>query len=109
VAVWRFSSLAVNKAGREDYIIALLVLATGSRSFGSISQKLRTELANSSRLQHLFLCTGDHKLHWSFANSGSFRFLRPETAGLITPYALRRWAERLAGAARVYAAFFVSL
>jgi putative nucleotidyltransferase with HDIG domain len=96
----------------KNYIIALLVLATAITQLW-INQPKSFE--QNSRLLLvfglIFMQLAVTKLLLVVCNSGNYRFLRPETAGLITPYAfaplvLSVLLNRQHG---LYAAFFVSL
>src|SRR5213075_310518 len=96
----------------KNFVIALLVLATAITQLWinqpkSFSQNSRILLVFSIILVQLAVT----KLLLVICNSGDYRFLRPETAGLITPYAfaplvLSVLLNRQHG---LYAAFFVSL
>jgi putative nucleotidyltransferase with HDIG domain len=96
----------------KNYIIALLVLATAITQLWinqpkSFEQNSRILLV----LGVIFMQLAVTKLLLVVCNSGNYRFLRPETAGLITPYAfaplvLSVLLNRQHG---LYAAFFVSL
>jgi cyclic-di-AMP phosphodiesterase PgpH len=96
----------------KNYVIALLVLATAITQLWinqpkSFEQNSRILLVFSV----IFLQLAVTKLLLVVCNSGSYRFLKPETAGLITPYAfaplvLSVLLNRQHG---LYAAFFVSL
>ena len=72
----------------KNYIIALLVLATAITQLWinqpkSFEQNSRILLVFSI----IFVQLAVTKLLLVVCNSGDYRFLRPETAGLITPYA----------------------
>src|SRR5207247_993560 len=72
----------------KNYVIALLVLATAITQLWinqpkSFEQNSRILLVLSVILVQLAVT----KLLLVVCNSGSYRFLSPETAGLITPYA----------------------
>src|SRR6188472_322280 len=96
----------------KNYIIALLVLATAITQLWinqpkSFEQNSRILLVFSV----VFVQLAVTKLLLVVCNSGSYRFLRPETARLIMPYAfaplvLSVLLNRQHG---LYAAFFVSL
>ena len=96
----------------KNYIIALLVLATAITQLWinqpkSFEQNSRILLVLSVILVQLAVT----KLLLVVCNSGSYRFLRPETAGLITPYAFAPLvlSVLLGRQHGLYAAFFVSL
>src|SRR4029434_6805725 len=96
----------------KNYVIALLVLATAITQL-CINQP-KTFEQNSRILlvfSIIFVQLADIKLLLVACNSGNYRFLRPETARLIMPYAfaplvLSVLLNRQHG---LYAAFFVSL
>src|SRR4029434_6411344 len=72
----------------KNYVIALLVLATAITQLWinhpkSFEQNSRILLVFSV----IFVQLAVTKLLLVVCNSGNYRFLRPETAGLITPYA----------------------
>ncbi len=72
----------------KNFIIALLVLATAITQLWINQPK---SFSRSSRILLIFgvilLQLAVTKLLLVLCNSGSYRFLRPEMAGLITPYA----------------------
>jgi len=95
----------------KNYIIALLVLATAITQLWinqpkSFEQNSRILLVFSV----IFVQLAVIKLLLVICNSGSYRFLRPETAGLITPYAFAPLvlSVLLGRQHGLYAAFFVS-
>ena len=96
----------------KNYVIALLVLATAITQLWinqpkSFEQNSRILLVFSV----IFVQMAITKLLLVVCNSGSYRFLRPETAGLITPYAFAPLvlSVLLGRQHGLYAAFFVSL
>jgi len=96
----------------KNYVIALLVLATAITQLWinqpkSFEQNSRILLVFSV----IFVQLAVTKLLLVVCNSGSYRFLRPETAGLITPYAFAPLvlSVLLGRQHGLYAAFFVSL
>src|SRR5437660_11602411 len=96
----------------KNFIIALLVLATALTQFwinqpNSFSQNSRILLVFGVMLAQLAVT----KLLLVICNSGSYRFLKPEMAGLITPYAFAPLvlSVLLGRHHGLYAAFFVSL
>src|SRR5437868_2149772 len=96
----------------KNYIIALLVLATAITQLWinqpkSFEQNSRILLVFSV----VFVQLAVTKLLLVVCNSGSYRFLRPETAGLITPYAFAPLvlSVLLGRQHGLYVAFFVSL
>src|ERR687891_2370730 len=96
----------------KNYVIALLVLATAITQLWinqpkSFEQNSRILLV----LSVIFVQLAVTKLLLVVCNSGSYRFLRPETAGLITPYAFAPLvlSVLLGRQHGLYAAFFVSL
>jgi len=96
----------------KNYVIALLVLATAITQLWinqpkSFEQNSRILLVFSV----IFVQLAVTKLLLIVCNSGSYRFLRPETAGLITPYAFAPLvlSVLLGRQHGLYAAFFVSL
>jgi putative nucleotidyltransferase with HDIG domain len=96
----------------KNYIIALLVLATAITQLWinqpkSFEQNSRILLVFSI----IFVQLAVTKLLLVVCNSGSYRFLRPETAGLITPYAFAPLvlSVLLGRQHGLYSAFFVSL
>src|ERR1700757_3001575 len=96
----------------KNYVIALLVLATAITQLWinqpkSFEQNSRILLVFSV----IFVQLAVTKLLLVVCNSGSYRFLRPETAGLITPYAFDPLvlSVLLGRQHGLYAAFFVSL
>src|SRR6201987_1819970 len=96
----------------KNYIIALLVLATAITQLWinqpkSFEQNSRILLVFSVILAQLAVT----KLLLVICNSGSYRFLKPEMAGLITPYAFAPLvlSVLLGRQHGLYAAFFVSL
>src|SRR6266446_3629053 len=96
----------------KNYVIALLVLATAITQLWinqpkSFYQNSRLLLVFSVILAQLAVT----KLLLVICNSGNYRFLKPEMAGLITPYAFAPLAlSVLLGRQHgLYAAFFVSL
>src|SRR5437764_4210710 len=96
----------------KNYIIALLVLATAITQLWinqpkSFEQNSRILLVFSV----IFVQLAIAKLLLVVCNSGSYRFLRPETAGLMTPYAFAPLvlSVLLGRQHGLYAAFFVSL
>src|ERR1700751_4876566 len=96
----------------KNYIIALLVLATAITQLWinqpkSFEQNSRILLV----LGIIFVQLAVTKLLLVVCNSGNYRFLRPETAGLITPYAFAPLvlSVLLGRQHGLYAAFFVSL
>src|SRR5216117_4609130 len=72
----------------KNYVIALLVLATAITQLWINQPK---SFVQSSRILLIFgvilLQLAVTKLLLVVCNSGSYGFLRPETAGLMTPYA----------------------
>src|SRR5467141_4155432 len=96
----------------KNYVIALLVLATAITQLWinqpkSFYQNSRLLLVFGVILAQLAVT----KLLLVICNSGNYRFLKPEMAGLITPYAFAPLAlSVLLGRQHgLYAAFFVSL
>src|SRR6201993_32283 len=96
----------------KNFLIALLVLATAITQLWinqpkSFYQNSRLLLVLSVILVQLAVT----KLLLVICNSGDYRFLRPETAGLITPYAFAPLvlSVLLGRQHGLYAAFFVSL
>src|SRR6185436_4658632 len=96
----------------KNYIIALLVLATAITQLW-INQPKSFEQNSRILLVFgiIFVQLAVTKLLLVVCNSGDYRFLKPETAGLVTPYAfaplvLSVLLNRQHG---LYAAFFVSL
>src|SRR5713226_9104530 len=96
----------------KNYVIALLVLATAITQLWinqpkSFYQNSRLLLVFGVILAQLAVT----KLLLVICNSGNYRFLRPETAGLITPYAFAPLvlSVLLGRQHGLYAAFFVSL
>src|SRR6184192_1900886 len=96
----------------KNYIIALLVLATAITQLWinqpkSFAQNSRILLVLGLILAQLAVT----KLLLVICNSGTYRFLRPEMAGLITPYAFAPLvlSVLLGRQHGLYAAFFVSL
>src|SRR5437870_8868939 len=96
----------------KNFIIALLVLATALTQLWinqpkSFSQNSRILLVFGVMLAQLAVT----KLLLVICNSGSYRFLKPEMAGLITPYAFAPLvlSVLLGRQHGLYAAFFVSL
>ena len=96
----------------KNFIIALLVLAT------AITQLWINQPKSFSRSSRILLIFGVIlvqlaviKLLLVLCNSGNYRFLRPETAGLIMPYAFAPLvlSVLLGRHHGLYAAFFVSL
>jgi putative nucleotidyltransferase with HDIG domain len=96
----------------KNFIIALLVLAT------AITQLWINQPKSFSRSSRILLIFGVilvqlavTKLLLVLCNSGSYRFLKPEMAGLITPYAFAPLvlSVLLGRHHGLYAAFFVSL
>jgi putative nucleotidyltransferase with HDIG domain len=96
----------------KNYIIALLVLAT------AITQLWINQPKSFSRSSRILLIFGVilvqlavTKLLLVLCNSGNYRFLKPETAGLIMPYAFAPLvlSVLLGRHHGLYAAFFVSL
>src|SRR5882762_412345 len=96
----------------KNFIIALLVLTT------AITQLWINQPKSFSRSTRILLIFGVillqlavTKLLLVLCNSGSYRFLRPEMAGLITPYAFAPLvlSVLLGRHHGLYAAFFVSL
>src|SRR5881394_2833060 len=96
----------------KNYIIALLVLAT------AITQLWINQPKSFSRSSRILLVFGIilvqlavTKLLLVICNSGNYRFLKPEMAGLITPYAFAPLvlSVLLGRQHGLYAAFFVSL
>src|SRR5882757_8954709 len=96
----------------KNFIIALLVLTT------AITQLWINQPKSFSRSTRILLIFGVillqlavTKLLLVLFNSGSYRFLRPEMAGLITPYAFAPLvlSVLLGRHHGLYAAFFVSL
>src|SRR5207244_4789932 len=94
------------------YVIALLVLATAITQLwinqpNSFYQNSRLLLVFGVILAQLAVT----KLLLVICNSGNYRFLKPEMAGLITPYAFAPLALSVLLGRRhgLYAAFFVSL
>src|SRR5213595_400654 len=93
----------------KNFVIALLVLATAITQLWinqpkSFSRSSRILLVFSIILVQLAVT----KLLLVICNSGDYRFLKPEMAGLITPYAFAPLV--LIGRQHgLYAAFFVSL
>src|SRR5437764_6265106 len=96
----------------KNFVIALLVLATAITQLWinqpkSFSQNSRILLVFSIILVQLAVT----KLLLVISNSGDYRFLKPEMAGLITPYAFAPLvlSVLLGRQHGLYAAFFVSL
>src|SRR5215467_13058657 len=96
----------------KNYVIALLVLATAITQLWinqpkSFEQNSRILLVFSV----IFVQLAVIKLLLILCNSGSYRFLKPETAGLIIPYAFAPLvlSVLLGRQHGLYAAFFVSL
>jgi putative nucleotidyltransferase with HDIG domain len=96
----------------KNYVIALLVLATAITQLWinqpkSFYQNSRVLLVFGVILAQLAVT----KLLLVVCNSGDYRFLRPEMAGLITPYAFAPLvlSVLLGRQHGLYAAFFVSL
>src|SRR6266516_5084431 len=96
----------------KNFVIALLVLATAITQLWinqpkSFSQNSRLLLVFGVMLAQLAVT----KLLLVICNSGSYRFLKPEMAGLITPYAFAPLvlSVLLGRQHGLYAAFFVSL
>src|SRR6059036_2206326 len=96
----------------KNYVIALLVLATAITQLWinqpkSFSQNSRILLVFGVMLAQLAVT----KLLLVICNSGSYRFLKPEMAGLITPYPFAPLvlSVLLGRHHGLYAAFFVSL
>ncbi len=96
----------------KNFVIALLVLAT------AITQLWINQPKSFSRSSRILLIFGVilvqltvTKVLLVLCNSGSYRFLRPEMAGLITPYAFAPLvlSVLLGRHHGLYAAFFVSL
>src|SRR5881394_819513 len=96
----------------KNFVIALLVLAT------AITQLWINQPKSFSRSSRILLVFGIilvqlavTKLLLVICNSGNYRFLRPEMAGLITPYAFAPLvlSVLLGRQHGLYAAFFVSL
>src|SRR5213595_3737297 len=96
----------------KNFIIALLVLATALTQLWINQPK---SFSRSSRILLIFgvilLQLAVTKLLLVLCNSGTYRFLRPEMAGLITPYAFAPLvlSVLLGRQHGLYAAFFVSL
>ena len=96
----------------KNYVIALLVLATAITQLWinqpkSFYQNSRLLLVFGVILAQLAVT----KLLLVICNSGDYRFLKPEMAGLITPYAFAPLvlSVLLGRQHGLYAAFFVSL
>src|SRR5713226_6667835 len=96
----------------KNYVIALLVLATAITQLWinqpkSFYQNSRLLLVFGVILAQLAVT----KLLLVICNSGNYRFLKPEMAGLITPYAFAPLvlSVLLGRQHGLYAAFFVSL
>src|SRR5947209_17928962 len=96
----------------KNFVTALLVLATAIMQLWinqpkSFAQNSRILLVLGVILAQLAVT----KLLLVICNSGSYRFLRPEMAGLITPYAFAPLvlSVLLGRQHGLYAAFFVSL
>src|SRR5436189_6404952 len=96
----------------KNFVIALLVLATAITQLWinqpkSFEQNSRILLVFSV----VFVQLAVTKLLLVVCNSGSYRFLRPETAGLITPYAFAPLvlSVLLGRQHGLYAALFVSV
>src|SRR5437016_8439208 len=96
----------------KNFVIALLVLATAITQLWinqpkSFSQNSRILLVFGVILVQLAVT----KLLLVICNSGNYRFLKPEMAGLITPYAFAPLvlSVLLGRQHGLYAAFFVSL
>src|SRR5437660_8819667 len=96
----------------KNFVIALLVLAT------AITQLWINQPKSFSRSSRILLIFGVilvqlavTKLLLVICNSGDYRFLKPEMAGLITPYAFAPLvlSVLLGRQHGLYAAFFVSL
>src|SRR6266542_27801 len=96
----------------KNYIIALLVLATAITQLWINQPK---SFAQNSRILLVFgvilVQLAVTKLLLVLFNSGNYRFLKPEMAGLITPYAFAPLvlSVLLGRQHGLYAAFFVSL
>src|ERR1700758_1184623 len=96
----------------KNFIIALLVLATAITQLWINQPK---SFSRSSRILLIFsvilVQLAVTKLLLVLCNSGSYRFLRPEMAGLITPYAFAPLvlSVLLGRHHGLYSAFFVSL
>src|SRR5213596_258023 len=96
----------------KNFLIALLVLATAITQLWINQPK---SFAQNSRILLVFVVIfvqlAVTKLLMVICNSGNYRFLRPEMAGLITPYALAPLvlSVLLGRQHGLYAAFFVSL
>src|SRR5213595_2557551 len=96
----------------KNFIIALLVLATALTQLWINQPK---SFSQNSRILLIFgvilLQLAVTKLLLVLCNSGTYRFLRPEMAGLITPYAFAPLvlSVLLGRQHGLYAAFFVSL
>ena len=96
----------------KNFLIALLVLATAITQLWINQPK---SFAQSSRILLVFVIIlvqlAVTKLLLVICNSGNYRFLKPEMAGLITPYALAPLvlSVLLGRQHGLYAAFFVSL
>src|SRR5438093_12550619 len=96
----------------KNYVIALLVLATAITQLWinqpkSFDQNSRILLVFSV----IFVQLAVTKLLLIVCNSGNYQFLKPETGGLITPYAFAPLvlSVLLGRQHGLYAAFFVSL
>ena len=96
----------------KNFVIALLVLATAITQLWinqpkTFSQNSRILLVFGVILVQLAVT----KLLLVICNSGNYRFLKPEMAGLITPYAFAPLvlSVLLGRHHGLYAAFFVSL
>src|SRR5438093_6163123 len=96
----------------KNFLIALLGLATAITQLWINQPK---SFAQNSRILLVFVVIfvqlAVTKLLLVICNSGNYRFLRPEMAGLITPYALAPLvlSVLLGRQHGLYAAFFVSL
>src|SRR5436305_5918127 len=96
----------------KNFVIALLVLATAITQLWINQPK---SFAQNSRILLVFgvilVQLAVTKLLLVIFNSGDYRFLKPETAGLITPYAFAPLvlSVLLGRQHGLYAAFFVSL
>ena len=96
----------------KNFLIALLVLATAITQLWINQPK---SFAQNSRILLVFVVIfvqlAVTKLLLVICNSGNYRFLKPEMAGLITPYALAPLvlSVLLGRQHGLYAAFFVSL
>src|SRR5438046_292932 len=96
----------------KNFLIALLVLATAITQLWINQPK---SFAQNSRILLVFVVIfvqlAVTKLLLVICNSGNYRFLKPEMAGLFTPYALAPLvlSVLLGRQHGLYAAFFVSL